>query len=326
MLSEMLGELNASHTGAKYIDRSKKKKDRTASLGLYLESQKGIDGLRVTEVMPNGPLDNPDSKAKAGIVLKAIDGKTLNPKVDHWSLLNRKHGKQTLLTFYDPGSGETWEEVIRPVSLGKEKSLRYERWVEQRKAMVDSLSNGQVGYVHVKNMNDPSFRRVYSELLGRYNTREAVIVDTRFNGGGWLHDDLAQLLSGQTYLRFNPRGQENLGAEPITRWTKKSCVLMNEGNYSDGHLFPYVYKTLGIGKLIGMPVPGTGTAVWWEHLMTGNIVFGIPQVGMETMDGTLVENEELQPHIKLDNPPEEMVQGKDAQLERAVQEMLGEEE
>jgi C-terminal processing protease CtpA/Prc len=171
-------------------------------------------------------------------------------------------------------------------------------------------------------MNDASFRRVYEEVLGKYNTCEAVIIDTRFNGGGWLHDDLATFLDGERYMRFSPRGQENLGGEPVNKWTKESCVLMNEGNYSDAHLFPFVYKTLDIGDLIGMPVPGTGTAVWWEHLMTGNIVFGIPQVGMKAMDGTLVENEELQPDIKLDNPPEEMAQGKDAQLERAVEKML----
>lgn len=321
LLSEMLGELNASHTGARHIHR-KKRADRTASPGLYLESQKDIEGLRVTAVMPNGPFDSPDSKARSGIILEAIDGEELDPSVDHWSLLNRKKGKRTLFSFYDPEEDERWEEVIRPISLGKEKKLRYERWVEERKELVDSLSDQKVGYVHVKNMNDASFRRVYKEALGRYNTRDALILDTRFNGGGWLHEDLASFLSGEAYLRFSPRGQENLGGEPGNKWTKKSCVLMNEGNYSDAHLFPFVYKNLGIGKLIGMPVPGTGTAVWWEHLMTGNIVFGIPQVGMKARDGTLVENEELQPHIKIDNPPEEMAQGKDAQLERAVQKML----
>jgi len=147
-----------------------------------------------------------------------------------------------------------------------------------------------------------------------------VIVDTRFNGGGWLHDDLATFLGGKIYMKIQPRGQD-IGREPMFKWNKPSAVLMGEGNYSDAHLFPYVYKALNVGKLVGMPVAGTGTAVWWEAL-PGGYVFGIPQVGMVGNDGAFMENTELQPDIKVANDPKKVTNEEDQQIEAAVKVLL----
>lgn len=171
-------------------------------------------------------------------------------------------------------------------------------------------------------MRDDAFREVYSDMFGRHNDKEALIVDTRFNGGGWMHDDLAVLLNGRRYLTFSPRGQENLGGEPRSRWHKPSAVLIGEGNYSDAHMFPYAYKALGIGPLIVMPVPGTATAVWWERLRGRAFVFGIPQVGMKTLDGGYLENTQLEPDIRVANDPASVAAGRDPQLEKAVQVLL----
>jgi C-terminal processing protease CtpA/Prc len=199
----------------------------------------------------------------------------------------------------------------------------YKRWVDRCRQTVDSLSGGKVGYVHVKAMDSQSFREVYSELLGRCRQKEAVIVDTRHNGGGWLHDDLATLLSGKEYQRFMPRGQY-IGSDPFNKWLKPSCVLVCEDNYSNAHGFPWVYKELKIGKLIGAPVPGTMTAVWWETQIDPTLVFGIPQVGCMDMRGQYAENHQLQPDIEVYNTPEKQLQGVDEQLQRAVEEMLKE--
>ena len=148
-----------------------------------------------------------------------------------------------------------------------------------------------------------------------------MIVDTRHNGGGWLHDDLATLLSGKEYQRFMPRGQY-IGSDPFNKWLQPSCVLVCEDNYSNAHGFPWVYKTLGIGKLIGTPVPGTMTAVWWESQIDPSIVFGIPQVGVQDMQGNYLENHELKPDIEIYNTPESQLKGEDHQLEEAVKVML----
>ena len=169
-------------------------------------------------------------------------------------------------------------------------------------------------------MNTESFKVVYEDALGRNGSKKALIVDTRFNGGGWLHDDLATFLAGKKYMTFMPRGQK-IGDEPQFKWRRPSAVVMSESNYSDAHMFPYTYHALGIGKLIGMPVPGTGTAVWWETMQNG-MVFGIPQIGMLGNDGKFLENNQLEPDIKVANDPGIMSKGRDQQLEAAVKELL----
>jgi Periplasmic protease len=189
--------------------------------------------------------------------------------------------------------------------------------VDKNKEMVEKLSGGKLGYIHIKGMDSPSFRTLYSELLGKNRNKEAVIIDTRHNGGGWLHDDVITLLSGKEYQKFMPRGQY-IGSDPFNKWTKPSCMLICEDNYSNAHGTPWLYKTLGVGKLIGTPVPGTMTAVWWERQIDPSIVFGIPQVGCVDNDGDYLENKQLEPDIEVYNKPEDVVAGKDSQIEEAV--------
>ena len=319
MLSEMLGELNASHTGARYWS-SIPNSDQTASLGLFYDNQYTGDGLKIMEVMDKSPVIKDDSKIKAGVIIEKIDGRGILATTNYYSLLNRKSGKNVLLSLYDPSSKKRWEETVKPVSIGREFQLRYERWVKNCEKIVNRLSGGKVGYVHVKGMDDRSYRVVYETVLGKHANKEALIVDTRFNGGGWLHDDLATFLNGKKYMTFMPRGQ-NIGDEPQFKWRKPSVVVMGEGNYSDAHMFPYTYKALGIGKLVGMPVPGTGTAVWWEGLQNG-VVFGIPQVGMVGNDGKYLENTQLDPDIRVPYDPAAFNNAKDPQLEAGVKELL----
>ncbi|HKL03766.1 MAG TPA: S41 family peptidase [Cryomorphaceae bacterium] len=321
MLSEMLGEVNASHTGGRAYTSSPKD-DATAALGVFYDFDYEGSGLRIAEVIDESPLVKPDGKVKAGIIIEQINGNEIAPEENFYPLLNRKAGDKMLIAYRNPENGETWEDVVEPISLRAENQLLYKRWVESREKRALELSDGQLGYVHVRGMNSSSFREVYEKALGKHNTKKALIVDTRFNGGGWLHDDLATFLSGEPYMQFVPRGQDNMGGEPLGKWQKPSAVIMSESNYSDAHLFPYVYKYFDIGKLIGMPVPGTGTAVWWEQMLDGT-VFGIPQIGMRDMKtGELVENKQLEPDIKVPNEPGKVSEGEDQQLQAAVKHLL----
>ena len=270
MLSEMLGELNGSHTGARYYGGGSA--PATASLGAFFD------------------------ETYAGVGREVLPG-TVPP-----------HGKRQ-------------EQTVKPISAGRLSDLLYNRWVERNREATARLSGGKIGYIHVKGMDSPSFRTVYSDLLGRYRDCDAVVIDTRHNGGGWLHDDLATLLSGKQYAEFAPRGQY-IGSDPFNKWLKPSCVLGCEDNYSNAHGFPWVYKTLGIGKLVGTPVPGTMTAVWWESQIDPSIVFGIPQVGCKDMQGRYLENQELQPDILIYNTPEQQLSGDDRQLEAAVKSLM----
>ncbi len=320
MLSEMLGELNGSHTGARYNPAGPSLK--TAALGLFLDDSYQGNGLKVDEVIKRGPFDVKKTGVTAGCIIEKIDGHDILAGEDYNWMLDGKAGKPIRVSIFNPKSGKRFDVSVKAINKGEQQELLYKRWVDRNRALVDSLSGGQLAYVHVKSMDSESFRTVYRELLSdRNRNRKAVIVDERHNGGGWLHDDLCTLLDGKQYQEFVPHGKV-VGVDPFNKWTKPSCVLMCEDDYSNGHGFPWVYRELGIGKLIGTPVAGTMTAVWWETLIDSSLIFGIPQVGCRDMRGNYCENTPLVPDIEVYNTPEDYLTGHDRQLERAVQEML----
>ncbi len=314
LMEEMLGELNGSHTGAYY--RGGNGGDSTAALGLLFET----GSFRIAEVLKDSPVLDANTAVTAGMTLTAINGAVLDASTNMFALLSGKAGERTRLTF-KPDEGDAFDIVVKPVSLRAEGGMMYDRWVEGRRKLVEDLSGGRLGYVHVPMMADHVYRSVYRDMFGRYMDAEALIVDTRNNRGGDLTNDLIRLLSGKQYMTNMPRGRKAQG-EPLTQWTKPSIVLMNEGNYSDGHCFPAGYSALEMGKTVGMPVPGTCSYVWWERLMTGDLVFGIPQMGILDIEGDWMENKQLEPDVKVKNMPADVAQGKDAQLEEAVRVML----
>ena len=321
MLSEMLGELNASHTGCRYYPSGASL--QTAALGVFLDPNYEGDGLKIQEIIKRGPFAVKKNEVTPGSIIEKIDGTDIKAGEDYNALLDGKAGKNVRLTIKN-AKGKRFDLTIKAISQGAQQELLYKRWVDRNRAIVDSVSGGRIAYVHVKAMNSESFRTVYSELLSDKNrNRDAVIVDERHNGGGWLHDDLCTLLSGKQYQEFVPHGKV-VGKDPFNKWTKPSCVLICEDDYSNGHGFPWVYKELGIGKLIGAPVAGTMTAVWWETLMDRSLVFGSPQVGCRDMRGTFGENTQLNPDIEVYNSPEDYITGHDTQLIRAVEEMMKE--
>ena len=193
--------------------------------------------------------------------------------------------------------------------------------MKNRRDETERLSKGAIGYLHVRAMDDASMRNIFEEALGRNLGKKAIIVDTRFNGGGGIHEQLSDFLNGKKYFDIVPHGQY-VGSQPYDKWVKPSIVLIGEGNYSDAHLFPVAYKLKGVGQIPGMPVPGTGTFVWWEAQIDPTLVFGIPIAGMRTPDGKFCENNQLEPDIKVRNEPEIMTSGRDQQIEAAVKELL----
>lgn len=316
MLSEILGELNVSHTGARYYARLDNA-DATAQLGLFLEPQKGQAGYKVTDIIAGGPFDRADSKLKVGNIITSINGQELTADTDIAQLLNLQAGKKTLVGFTGG------EEVVLPISNSRQNVLLYERWVKSRRAAVDSLSHGRLGYVHIESMNDDSFRSVYSDILGKYNEKEGIVIDTRQNGGGRLHEDIEILFSGEHYFTQVIRGREVCDM-PSRRYNHPSIMIQAEGNYSNAHGTPWVYSHKKIGKLVGAPVPGTMSSVNWETLQDRSLVFGVPVIGYQLPDGSYLENTQLEPDIYVLNRPETIVKGVDLQLEAAVKELLKE--
>lgn len=317
MLSEMLGELNVSHSGARFSS-SDPGDDATASLGIFYDQAYDGPGIRILEVMKNGPLDKAGMDIRPGMIIESIDGEPIAADRDPAFYLNRKAGKRTLLVVRDGNNRK--EIVTTPISLSEENRLLYDRWVRRNREEVERLSNGQLGYIHVPGMNDGAYRSVFEEVLGRFADRKGLVVDTRFNGGGDLVADLAMFLSGQKFFDYTT-DTRSAGYEPNFRWTKPSVSLANEANYSDGHCYAYAYQALGIGPLVGMPVPGTCTFAGWETLPDGTR-WGVPGLGVKNTAGRYLENLQTEPDIRVMNEPEVASQGRDQQLEAAVAELL----
>ncbi len=319
MLSEMLGELNVSHTGSGY--RPSRTNDKIAELGILVSFNNGV---KIDEILPNTPFDNFQSKVKVGDVIEKIDGVKVNTLIDYYRLLKDKTGKRILVSIYSKDKKEHWDEVVKPISAGAFSELLYQRWVKQRQEEVERLSNGRLGYVHIRSMGDGSFRNVYADALGKYYKKEGMVIDIRYNGGGRLHEDVEVFFSGKQYLTQEIRGTDYCEM-PSRRWNKPSIMLITEADYSNAHGTPWVYKKMNIGKLVGMPVPGTMTSVNWVTLQNPHLYFGIPVIGYRTAEGTYLENDQLEPDIKaeldLDKATKE---GKDSQLEVAVKELLKE--
>ncbi len=320
LLSELLGELNVSHTGAGYSTSSK---TSTASLGLLYDWDYNGKGLKIAEVVEKGPFDRSTTKVEAGNIIEKINGEEITPQTDYFAMLNNLEGKKTLVSFYNPENNQHWDETIKPIGNRQFSTLLYNRWVKRRAADVEKWSNGHLGYVHMESMNDENFRAVYSDILGRYNDCDGIVIDTRFNGGGRLHEDVEILFSGQKYFTQVIRGREACDM-PSRRWNKPSVMLQCEANYSNAHGTPWVYRHRNLGKLVGAPVPGTMTSVYWETLQDPSLVFGIPIVGYRLPDGSYLENKQLEPDIKVFNKPETIITGEDTQLRTAVEELLKE--
>ena len=320
LLSEYLGELNVSHTGSGYRAPAGRESASTANLGLFFDLGWQDDGLKVTEIVKGGPFDKASSKLEPGDVITSIDGVEIRKGMDFYPLLNRKAGERTLIGIRK-ASGEKTDMVVLPISEGTFTTLLYKRWVRQNAEKVQQLSGGRLGYVHIEGMDDASFRTVYSDILGRYNNCDGIVIDTRFNGGGRLHEDIEVLFSGEKYLTQEIRGKDACDM-PSRRYNKASIMIIGEANYSNAHGTPWVYKYKDMGLLVGKPVPGTMTSVTWETLQDPTLYFGIPVVGYRKADGTYLENDQLNPDIDVENTKELVVTGRDEQLEAAVKALL----
>jgi tricorn protease len=321
LLSEMLGELNVSHSGARYR-YSSSDADHTASLGILIDYHYKGNGLKVAEILKGGPLDKEKIDIVKGAIITEIDGEPISDQVDYAKYLNRKTGKYTSLKVQDVDSETEKYITVKPASLSQERTLLYNRWVRQNEEKVKKLSNGTIGYVHIPGMGDGPYRNTYEKVMGKYYNCDGLIVDTRFNGGGDLVGDLSMFLTGENFMQYAIEDR-TVGYEPAFRWTKPSVAMVNEANYSDGHCFSCMYKDLGIGKLIGMPVPGTCSFAGWEMLQSGTVLWGSIPVSAKNKAGEWLENNETVPDVQIKNMPGEIVNGKDQQLEKAVEEIMG---
>jgi len=321
LLSEMAGELDASHTRA-FLTPRIPAGEETASLGLYYDETFSGPGMRVTAILSGGPFDAAGTRLAPGDVLVAIDGETIPKEGGVRRLLRGRKDKLVEVAFRKPDGTDVHERRAL-ISLERERNLAFDRWRRARRDAVTVRSCGQLGYVHVRAMDAASYRRTFAEVFGRFGEAQGLIVDVRFNGGGNLHNQLLTMLSGRPYLTFDPRTGPKQ-SEPRDRWTKSSAVLVNGASYSDAAVFPQAYRGLGIGPIVGDPIAGTGTFVWWmsSQIIPG-LTYGLPQVALRDLDGHVLENTDIVPDVAVASDPAAWAEGQDPQLDAAIDRLLG---
>ncbi len=321
LISELVGELNVSHAGSGYSGGSSNG-DRTAALGIFMDYEHDGDGIKIAEVIEGGPLDKADLDIEAGMIIQKINGETISADRDVASYLNRLSGTFTLLEITNSRGRDAQQITIKPISSGAQNRLLYQRWVEKNEAEVAERSNGRLGYVHISGMNDGQFRNVFDKMLGKYLDKEAIVVDTRNNGGGDLVADLQMFFTGTRFLTYATEAKV-VGGEPTSRWTKPVIGLFNESMYSDGHCYASGFEDLDLGTSVGMPVPGTCSFAGWEGLPNGSY-WGVVPVSAKNKAGEWLENNQTNPDIMVKNMPGVIDFGRDEQLETAIDQMLKE--
>lgn len=327
LMQEMLGELNASHLGISGATRPSGEK--SGCLGLEFDPAHVGRGLKIKEVLRGGPCDRRGLDIKAGDFLLAVDGQPVGADRDLDKALLGTVGRPTVLSVAskpDPAAAKDID--VRPVDAQVISGLAYERWVARNASVVDMLSGGKLGYVHIAGMDVPSLERFKRELFSDMKGKAALVIDIRFNGGGFTHDSVLDLLGGKVHTLFKQRGAGDAGTVMRSwnrKWNKPALVMINERSASDAEIFPAAFRYLGLGRLVGRPTMGACIGTYNTRLIDGS-TFRIPRLGVFTADerGRNLENTGVRPDYDVENAPDALFGGRDDQLAKAVEVLLAE--
>jgi tricorn protease len=334
MFNWMLGQVNASHMGMyRGENRAELQKQRSGLLGVTVIPDKN-GGLEISGVVSNMPADRTNSKLMVGEVIVEVNGHRLKPADNLYQLLTETADQKIYLIVKD-AKGKEREVIIRPADSSR--IANYNAWVKERKRLTEIYSNGKLGYIHIQGMNWQSFERFERELTAAGLGKEGIVIDVRYNGGGWTTDYLMAVLNVRQHAYTVPRGAaKNLRKEqrnfkdyypyserlPLASWTKPSIAICNETSYSNAEIFSHAFKSLGIGTLVGKPTFGAVISTGATTLIDGSIV-RMPFRGWYVK--STEKNMELGPAVPdiiIDNAPDDKAKKTDTQLKKAVEELL----
>jgi Tol biopolymer transport system component len=329
----MIGELNASHLGVSGPSGSTQA--TTGRLGLDFDraEYERTGRLRVSEVIPLGPAAlardaaAPDKSrpVKTGDYVIAIDGRTLDARTNLDELLSYKTGRRVTLTVSSSGEGADKRELdVRPVSTGTEKGLRYRKWVEEKRAYVERVSSGRLGYVHMFDMSSASLSQLYVDLDAENQSKDGVVIDIRHNDGGFVNVYAVDVLARKSYLKMTPRGFTSSPARPYLGQRAlelPTALVTDQYSLSDAEDFAEGYRSLRLGKVVGEPTAGWIIYTSGVQLIDGT-VFRLPFVRVETAEGVDMERNPRPVDVNVTRPVGESYTDHDSQLDAAVRELL----
>ena len=313
----MIGELNASHTGVSGgSSDAERSPAQTRYPGFDLEPDSS-GYYRVGHIYKTGPVDHDYMKIHKGDYIISIDDRELKTADNYWKYFTLAAGRKFhFLLNSKPVKDGAWELAVEPLNNSAFGNLQYAKWVDDHRTIADKLSNGDIGYLHIRAMDAASLRQFELDLAAN-RTKKALIIDQRFNGGGGIDQELLAILSGRKYQYAIGRDSGSQVWRP-QNFYGPMVVMQNERSASDAEMFPQGFKDLGLGKVIGVPtmsaVIGTGSYT----LLDGSAI-RTPGTGIWTASGENMENYGVTPDVYVDNTPNDFVKGRDAQIEKAVE-------
>lgn len=323
LLYLMLGELNASHLGVGGI--TSQPDEPVADLGLLFDNTYRGKGLKIAEVIKRGPADQRGMNLRPGDVIVSIDDTEITDSIEISKILAGKIGERIPLKVITPGTTPANTAKPRSVEiLGTARTkileLLYDRWVEANARRVKELSGGKLGYIHVKSMDEEGLDLFVRSLYSDNFDKEAIVLDVRYNGGGFTHDQILNYLGAKEHTWFRQRdgGEGTVMRSSDRKWTRPLVLLINNRSYSDAEIFPSAFRTLGLGKLVGQATGGHVIGTTQMKLIDGSD-FRVPRTGVFTINNVNMDKEGVVPDIIVENHPEQISKGIDAQLDRAVQ-------
>ncbi len=319
VMMQMIGELNASHTGvsAGASPPGAPAPPQTRYPGFELEPD-ASGYYKVKHIWKDGPADHDYVKIKTGDFVIAVNDREIRTTESYWRAFTLAPGRKFhFLVNRRPAREGAWEVVLEPMAGQAHTDAQYAKWVEDRRAMVEKLSGGEIGYLHIRAMNAPSLRQFTLDLAVN-RTKKALVIDQRFNGGGGIDQELLSILMGQKYQYTRGRDAGIDIPRPLETFYGPMVVMQNERSASDAEMFPQGFKDLRLGKTIGVPTMGAVIGTGSYTLADGSVI-RTPGSGVWTARGENMENFGAQPDVWVDNSPEDFVKGRDAQLEKAVE-------
>ncbi len=320
VVNMMIGEMDASHTGISAGGGrgrgrpAEAEGDTTRFPGLDLEPAGGY--WMVRHVYRRGPADKDYVKIKAGDYVLAIDGQELTADDDVWKPLTAAGQRVELLVNAKPAKEGAWTVKVSPIDQQAFTNLQYEKWVDDRRAIVDKLSAGEIGYLHIRQMDLRALRQFEKDfaVLGR---KKGLIIDQRFNPGGAIDQELLEILQQKQY-QFTRQRDSVKEPRPLRGFFGPMVVMENERSTSDAEVFPDGFKTLKLGKVVGVTSYGAVIGTGSFALMDGSTI-RTPSSGLWNVNGTNLENFGVPPDVAVDNTPDDFLKDRDAQVEKAVE-------
>ena len=323
VLSLMVGELNASHLGVRSPSGGVSSGGGRLGIDFDRALYESEGRFVITHIVAQGPVDLADD-VDLGDEIRAVDGTELSQSVDLASYLANTVGDRVMVRLLDVSTGVVRPVSIKPVSLGVEKSLRYREWVQSRRAYVERISGGRLGYVHMRNMSADALRQLYVDLDAENHDREGVVVDLRNNSGGFVNAYALDVFSRRPYLWMTVRdgstvpARTNLGQRALERPT---VLVTNRHSLSDAEDFTEGYRELGLGKVVGEETAGWIIYTWNATLVDGTTL-RLPRTRVTTNEGVTMELSPRPVDVAVSRAVGESYRGEDAELDAAVEVLI----